>query len=317
MTKIRIVTDKVKAVSTKIAVLSALVKATGAVLQATGLLARTYENNTFGPEVRVICAEAGANALKNGGVLGLLTSQLLRKVMAFEKADGTFFSKIWNWVKDIFDDEDEWESSSGHIGDEEITEDGISIVEKQPNELIIALSQNDPRWAGDTMGLPDHTIGKIEGSSSYGYGCLITCIAMIGRSHGADVNPVDVNNYIKDNGGYSSYTGKDGKLVQTSNLPGGKDTQFLENRLKGKQVTRKPLKNEEVDQAINNGDPVVLHIKNFYDEGAETSDGHWVVATKLDDSGNYVCKDPATGQEKTYKKGRLHSGSNNFMYQIE
>lgn len=56
---------------------------------------------------------------------------------------------------------------------------------------MTSLSQRDPRWAGIALGNGSTTIG--------GYGCLITCLAMV-----AETTPDIVNNKLKSVGGYSN-----------------------------------------------------------------------------------------------------------------
>ena len=62
-------------------------------------------------------------------------------------------------------------------------------------------SQNDMRWAGDSMNGAG-TIGDTTYFDGTGLGCAITCMAMVFKSYGSDVNPKTLNDWLNTNGGY-------------------------------------------------------------------------------------------------------------------
>ena len=121
MSLIRIITSKVLQTAAKIELIATRVKAAGVLVRAAGSMARTYDNNTFGPEVRAICADGGARANKTGGFIGFLAVKLNLKALAFVKADGTFFSKIWTGIKKLFDADAQKKWTTG-VEEEEIKE---------------------------------------------------------------------------------------------------------------------------------------------------------------------------------------------------
>lgn len=57
-------------------------------------------------------------------------------------------------------------------------------------------SQLDPLWKGDKLGNSSSTIGS--------QGCAVTCLAMLLKYRGADVDPRKLNNWLKTNGGYTA-----------------------------------------------------------------------------------------------------------------
>lgn len=56
-------------------------------------------------------------------------------------------------------------------------------------------AQNDPRWAGDTLG---NTPGKLGAE-----GCAVASAAMVLASYGADVDPGRLNAHLRDNSGFT------------------------------------------------------------------------------------------------------------------
>lgn len=160
-------------------------------------------------------------------------------------------------------------------------------VGTQPAEPI-GLDQDDPPWGEETMGIPGH---KIKDK-----GCLITSIAMIARQHGYDVTPSDVNKYMQQNGGY---------VKGTSNMYWGSAEKYLES-LSGKNMTYSEVSSQNVSATLAAGDPVIIHVPG------STSDGHWVVATEVDSSGNFVVYESGTGQKSTYSPDQLLSGHKTF-----
>ena len=219
-----------------------------------------------------------------------------------------FLGIAWGWITgvvgnifgkkgDILED-----GISTEVGDkltqpEDDGEDSDSISDQPDRSLEeIALRQLDYT---DTMGDNGLTIADA--------GCLITCIAIVSRYYGADVTSQDVNNYIKENGGY---------VAGSSNLPGWGVAENFINSVTGESVNYEVISNDNVAETIENGEPVIIHVKNYYHDQDQTEDGHWVVAVGIDSNGDYICLDAATGQERIYPKNRLHTGSNNKLFKV-
>jgi len=265
---------------------------------------------------------AGVMGLKKGGILpwmfidgaflaylsmlsGLSAASILRLIGlgmlgAGNNRYGNPVNGVFGWISGVWNDffgkNKETETYIEETG--EILQ-GISDQNIQPlSYKNILLRQGD---YNDVMGDNGHTIAQS--------GCLITCIAMIARYYGAsEVTPRDVNNYIKNPeiGGYAK---------GTSNFPGwGLGEKFIENET-GKSITYKPVSNSTVTETLKAGKPMVIHVKNYYHDKPETADGHWVVAVGINEKGDYVCLDAATGKERIYPNDRLHSKSNSLVYE--
>ena len=166
------------------------------------------------------------------------------------------------------------------------------VIPKDVNKpaIPIGLDQDDPRWGNEVMGDNGDTIDES--------GCLITSIAMIARSHGADVTPADVNAYMKTHGGYQE---------GTSYMYWGSAEKYLESVI-GKDFTYKGIVGSDITNTLNSGAPVLLHVKG------NTSDGHWVLATGVDSAGNYLVIDSGTGKQSTYSPSQLHEQNNHRAF---
>lgn len=56
-------------------------------------------------------------------------------------------------------------------------------------------SQTDPRWSGVKLGFSSwENLGR--------FGCFITAMANVAQAQGSDVTPVDINNLLKQRGGF-------------------------------------------------------------------------------------------------------------------
>ena len=148
----------------------------------------------------------------------------------------------------------------------------------------IGQEQDDPRWKDEVMGTNGRTIGNA--------GCLITCIAMMARSLGANVTPSDVNKYLQQKGGYEP---------GSSDLYWGVAEQYLES-VTGNAMSYQKVASANVASMINSGNPVIIHVKG------NTDDGHWVVATGIDEKGNYIVYESGTGEQSTYPPDKLLDG---------
>jgi len=173
---------------------------------------------------------------------------------------------------------------------EKIQED-TNNIQSTASKVQIGLDQDDPRWGNETMGKPGHTIDN--------KGCLITSVAMIARSKGSEVTPLDVNNYMKNNGGY---------VPNSSNMYWGSAENYLES-VSGINVTSKVIPSNELNTFLENGNPAIIHV------AGNTSDGHWVVATGINSQGEYIVYESATGKGSTYNNTQLLSGHRAFIFE--
>ena len=173
-------------------------------------------------------------------------------------------------------------SSDSHVNIIESSGSGRSI-----KNLDLYISQNNQVWKCLEMGDNSYTIGYA--------GCLITAVSIVGRYYGADVTPKDVNNYLREKGGYSP---------GTSSMNWGIAEKFISDRtdivgnfnslniLPGAAKENLDLINHE----LVTGNPVVLHVPS------ERDDGHWVVAVEPNrsSSDNIKAIDPLTGKEGVF-----------------
>ncbi len=156
----------------------------------------------------------------------------------------------------------------------------------------VGLDQDDPRWGDEVMGKNGRTIDNA--------GCLITSVAMMARLKGADVNPADVNNYMRSHGGYDG---------NTSNMYWGSGEKYLESAL-GVDVTHKTVQSTSLEKILSAGNPVMLHV-------GSGDDGHWVLATGIDSKGNYIVYESSTGKQSSYSPSQLHKDNDHHAYIIE
>lgn len=140
------------------------------------------------------------------------------------------------------------------------------------NLSVPLYKQGDPRWAEDKLGTTSLTIRE--------YGCAITCIAMVFKYYGIQTDPKDLNNWLKQNGGYDSdgkvywskATGKSGGAIQ---YPDIYDCNNVNADL------------DKINSELDRGCPVIAEVKLF---GSE----HYVVITGYSGSTYYI-NDPYYG----------------------
>ncbi len=136
------------------------------------------------------------------------------------------------------------------------------------------LSQHDPRWNNQILGYntPNsiYTIG--------GFGCLITCLAMI-----AGTDPLTLNNQLKNIGGYQAFGGFYiwGKINQLYNI--------------NESQVQKTSDIERVKNEIRAGKICILQVD--YNPRTVAWDMHFVIAHKLNGE-KLVIIDPIDGKEK-------------------
>lgn len=159
----------------------------------------------------------------------------------------------------------------------------------------------------DQTDYPKDVMNELTGETIKGYGCLISCVAMVARYYGAtDATPRDVDDYIDQKGGYAnnSKTGEPG-----SYFPGwDKATNYINGETDKNVKYMKNVPLSEIDDHVKNNEPVVLHVKS------SSSDGHWVVAVGIDKDGNYICLDPNGGVQRTITADQLHSDNKNVVF---
>lgn len=189
--------------------------------------------------------------------------------------------------------------------------------EGSPASISIGLSQNDPRWAGDKMGENGLLIGNSKNSAGdtvYGVGCYITAIAMLGRHHGLDITPKDINEYLREKGGYGRWVSEgEGEarkqvFIADSSADSSKAADFLTLKLQENnrgsekislldRVTDMPSegKKESIDAAITEHTAVILHLKT------EDNNGHFVLAVDQGEDAGIWVYDPLEDNKRLVK----------------
>jgi len=121
------------------------------------------------------------------------------------------------------------------------------------------LSQDDPRWAKQTIGNTDSTIGR--------YGCAITSLAMVLRSYGSSITPPD----IASNPDY-----------------------FYNDLIRWPSIEGHALRRSAgadwglIDETLGGGRPVIAKLSAF-------GGTHFIVIKSKMDNGKYEILDPISG----------------------
>lgn len=159
-----------------------------------------------------------------------------------------------------------------------------------PNTTGIVFLQNDLLW--ETQ-LYDHDTSRTIGGS----GCALTCIAMILKAYGVDVDPKRLNLWMKDpkNKGYNNLdVSWRNALIRFDNSP------INEIEINGDGLQKNPLMQDRrnlppdslpsllpLDAALAEGRPVIAQVLN-----PNTQNNHWVVVTGKTAGGSYKILDP-------------------------
>lgn len=148
---------------------------------------------------------------------------------------------------------------------------------------IVPISQRDSKWAPELLGFntSTYTIG--------GYGCLITCLAMVCNYYGKVETPSTINKKLKDVKGFSN-----GGFY----IWGAVCKVFPDINEKWLGSFPDPLTNTQMDtikQAIKDGRPVMVEID--FQPATAIPDQHFVllIAYDLNDENNFTMADPWTG----------------------
>ncbi len=144
------------------------------------------------------------------------------------------------------------------------------------NPRVSHFSQGDPRWGSRTLG---------RSSSISKQGCAISCIAMILRFYGRDVNPGSLDAFLDENGGYSGNSVRWTDAGKFNRNGGGKLNYF---RKKGQESE---LRSMLVDRVAANR-PTMIRVD--YGIDSDLTYNHFVVCVGLTADGHILMNDPAT-----------------------
>src|SRR5215216_5358700 len=138
---------------------------------------------------------------------------------------------------------------------------------------LVYLSQNDPQWRSDRLGLGDaaDTIGK--------YGCALTSVAMLLSGHGYAETPKSLNQKMQAKQGFINSLIRWDVVCQIH-------PQVTPKRVVDCRDSEAPLR--DIDAALDAGQPVVVLVDNDRDPDL---DWHYVLlyARRGDD---YLMLDP-------------------------
>ncbi len=123
-------------------------------------------------------------------------------------------------------------------------------------------SQRDSRWCSSLIGNSDMTIGQV--------GCLISSVAMVNKSKGANITPLGIAN--------NSSFFLTGTAYMLQPFPSFIDSSF------------KAISKEAINEELEKNNPVIVHL-------ALGGDGHWIVLAKKEGD-NYIINDPWYGPDK-------------------
>lgn len=143
------------------------------------------------------------------------------------------------------------------------------------------LSQSDSRWGN----IP-YTVNPGSGQTISSSGCGTTSMAMILRSFGNNVTPVDTSKWSVDHGYRTTNSGTSWGFFNAL----GK-----EYNLNTKEL---PVSSESVATSLSEGKPLIASMK----KGHFTKNGHFIVLSGADSEGNIMVNDPA-GAEGMKRSG--------------
>lgn len=152
--------------------------------------------------------------------------------------------------------------------------------------LPIIYSQNDPRWADNTIGNSTLKFSR--------YACLICCEAMCAKYYGFDENPATINEKLTAKGGFTA----DGRYYWTT------ITKLFSKITEKVTDTPLPLSDDQMALIKNNidaGQPVICQID--YNPKDVDPDMHFVVFVGYNpaDEDDFTILDPIDGKEKSLK----------------
>ncbi len=144
-------------------------------------------------------------------------------------------------------------------------------------------------------------------------GCFLTASAMISKYHGADVNPLELNNWLNT---YRDKRGKPLGFSQDGKVGWDGVAQFARTKGINISVGDANYTNDQLLNLICNFGPVIIRIKL---DPKTRQPAHWVVATGWDPANNtWLINDPAGGETRTlasdqFNKIRLFLGPDKFV----
>jgi hypothetical protein len=155
-----------------------------------------------------------------------------------------------------------------------------------PATIGLRYVQGDPAWGELIYDNTTKTIGDL--------GCAMTCVAMVLKAYGADVDPGTLNTWMKDNLGFSG-SGRVSYVTTLSGYPGspitldgasGEGLQLGGDGKRNVPPTSLPVLSG-MDATLAAGFPVIAQVLN-----PDTNNNHWVIVTEKTSTGDYLILDP-------------------------
>lgn len=156
-------------------------------------------------------------------------------------------------------------------------------------QLPIVYSQQDSRWGKTMLGFNTQLPYNMEN-----YGCLVTCLSMVCRYYGKDIDPGTLNQKLKDIKGFAN----SGDYVYGS-VPkiytDIKETRYITPSL----LTDAQI--NEIKASLDAGYPVIIGLD--YNPKDVDYDSHFVVIVDYDasDENNFTIADPLGGKVHSLK----------------
>lgn len=166
-------------------------------------------------------------------------------------------------------------------------------------------SQWDDRWSKDLLGYNTNSKYNL-----YNYGCLVASLAMILKHSGVDINPGQLNEYLKREKGFSMgdyIWGSCNRLYE----------EIRSERLVSTPSTLTNAQMAEIRTSIDNKRPVILQLD--YNPKTVQNETHYVVCVDYDpsDENNMTIIDPLGGIKRSLKDylGWIRPSARNTIYQ--
>ncbi len=169
-----------------------------------------------------------------------------------------------------------------------------AVVQQEDLSTVPAYSQKDPTWKDEILGTGTETIGE--------KGDALTSAAIVLSYYGENVNPKELNDWLKANSGYQGADAIDWDKTAEYN---GEDYSYITRQYKPADLTA-------INATLDVGHPMIVLVNN--NNPYATSGTDYVVFTGY--TGNtYYLIDPADGTEHTLDEDRYateDSGIGNF-----
>jgi len=140
--------------------------------------------------------------------------------------------------------------------------------------------QSDPRWANHRVGGSRQTLKAV--------GCMVCCVSMALDHYGFHFNPAQLNELLKDHGGYSS-----SGLLQWGAIP-----KITDNEIEVLPYEKPGL--DFIDKSLRNNGPVIVKVRS------SRGTNHWVLVVKKE-NGEYLIKDPAGNGKSLESLSKYHN----------